>query len=285
MFNEDYRMAAIEDLEQANGKYTLVFKRTMGDLSRLFQSRQRAIRTIRNIERYMIQLANRPREYDTRINQVKMRYIAFENQIEELRRQERELDHYSQKGGDGALAGAVAGSTVAVFGPTAALAAATTFGVTSTGTAIATLSGAAATSAALAWLGGGAIFGLGSVAAGQAVLAAIGPIGWAVGAASLGAGFLTTAIKNKELAEKAENAARVIIRETERIKEVDAQVLSWNKETIRLSNELTKKLAKLRIKKDYAQFTRDDQHELMILMNMTEVLSKKIQETINSNER
>ncbi|MGW8444460.1 hypothetical protein ACWGXJ_26515 [Paenibacillus sp. S33] len=43
---------------------------------------------------------------------------------------------------------------VAAFGPTVALAIATTFGTASTGTAIATLSGAAATNAALAWLWG-----------------------------------------------------------------------------------------------------------------------------------
>ena len=69
-------------------------------------------------------------------------------------------------------AGAMAGAGIAAFGPTAAMAVATTFGTASTGTAIATLSGAAATNAALAWLGGGALaVGGGGMAAGEAFLA------------------------------------------------------------------------------------------------------------------
>ncbi len=66
----------------------------------------------------------------------------------------------------------MAGAGIAVLGPTAAMAVATTFGTASTGTAIATLSGAAATNAALAWLGGGALaVGGGGMAAGKAFLA------------------------------------------------------------------------------------------------------------------
>lgn len=89
----------------------------------------------------------------------------------------------------GTVTGAVVASTgvaVAVVGPPAAMAVATTVGVASTGTAISALSGAAATSAALAWLGGGTLAaGGGGMAAGSAFLALAGPVGWAIGGAAV----------------------------------------------------------------------------------------------------
>ena len=87
--------------------------------------------------------------------------------------------------GVGAI-GIGAGTAVASLAPTAAMGIATTFGVASTGTAISTLSGAAATNAALAWLGGGALaVGGGGMAAGNALLALAGPIGWAIAGVSI----------------------------------------------------------------------------------------------------
>ena len=72
------------------------------------------------------------------------------------------------------------------MGPTFAMGVATTFGVSSTGTAISTLSGAAATKAALAWLGGGALAaGGGGIAAGEAFLALAGPVGWSIAGVAL----------------------------------------------------------------------------------------------------
>ena len=76
-----------------------------------------------------------------------------------------------------AVAGSTVGAAVAAFGPTAAMAIATTFGTAATGTAISSLSGIAATNAALAWLGGGALAaGGGGMAAGSAILALAGPM-------------------------------------------------------------------------------------------------------------
>lgn len=89
-------------------------------------------------------------------------------------------------------AGASLGAGVVFLGPTAAMGIATTYGVASTGTAIAALHGAAATNAALAWLGGGTLAaGGGGMAAGNALLALAGPIGWAIaGISILGSGLL-----------------------------------------------------------------------------------------------
>lgn len=67
----------------------------------------------------------------------------------------QEAEGVNLKAGTGAAAGVGAGVATLAFGPSAAMAFATTFGTASTGTAISSLSGAAATNAALAWLGGG----------------------------------------------------------------------------------------------------------------------------------
>lgn len=280
MLNEDYKNKAIIELENANDKYTIVFKHTIDDMTRLFQSRQRAIRTIMNIESYVNGLANKPREYERQIGEIKIRYVEFNNRIEEIKRLDEEKRNVNYNRGIGT--GILVGAGGAAFAPSAALAVAMTFGTASTGTAIASLSGVAATNAALAWLGGGALAAGGAgMIGGQTLLTMAGPIGWAIGGVSVASGVLLKIFANIDIAKKAEDATSTIIRETERIKETDVTVCSWNKETIKLSNELTKKLTSIRRKKDYSFFTEDDKHELIIVMNMTEVLSKKLGDTIS----
>lgn len=280
MLNENYKKTAIRELEKANNKYTIVFRRTIDNMTRLFQSRQRAIRTILTIESYINGLANKPREYERQMGEIRIRYVEFNNRIDEIKQldaKEREI-HYDRRMGIGVLVGAGG----AAFAPSAAMAVAMTFGTASTGTAIASLSGAAATNAALAWLGGGALAAGGTgMIGGQALLTMAGPIGWAIGGVSVASGVLLKAIANRDIAKKAAAATNAIIRETERIKETDATVCSWNRETIKLSNELTKKLTAVRRKKNYSLFTEDDKQELIIVMNMTEVLSKKLGDTVS----
>lgn len=279
MLNEEYKKIAIQNLEKANNKYVIIFKRTIDGMTRLFQSRQRAVRQIMSIETYINVLANKPRDYERKIGEVKIRYVEFNNRIEEIKRlDEKERDFKIERGiGSGVLVG-VGG---AAFAPSAAMAVAMTFGTASTGTAIASLSGVAATNAALAWLGGGALGAGGAgMAGGQALLTMVGPVGWAIGGVSVAGGLLMKSLANKDIAEKAEDATKTIIRETERIQEIEVKVGVWNKETIKLTNELAKKLTVVRRKKDYSLFTEDEKHELIILMNMTELLSKKLGETV-----
>src|SRR5699024_7202943 len=86
------------------------------------------------------------------------------------------------------------------------------------GTASPPLSGAAASKAALAWLGGGALAaGGGGTAAGSALIALAGPIGWSIAGATL----LTSVVlfskqksknrqaKDEELSALKENTAQV----------------------------------------------------------------------------
>ena len=280
MLNEDYKNVAIRDLENANAEYTQVFKQAIKNMENLLKTRRRAVQTICRIEGYIISLANKPRDYEQKIGEIKLRYIEFNNRIEEI--EKLDASQTTMKTERGVGAGVAMGVGTAAFAPTAAMAVAMTFGTASTGTAIASLSGVAATNAALAWLGGGTLLAGGAgVAGGQALLTMAGPIGWAIGGISIAGGFLVKAIANKEIAKKAEDATKTILREMNRIKKTGATVSAWNKETITLTNELLKKLTVLRRKKDYRFFTEDDCHELIILMNMTEVLSKKIGDTIH----
>ena len=93
---------------------------------------------------------------------------------------------------------------MAAFGPTVAMAVATTFGTASTGTAISALSGAAAANAALAWLGSGALAaGGGGMAAGHALLALAGPVGWTVGGLAVAGSGIYLHSRNGDLARKA----------------------------------------------------------------------------------
>lgn len=128
---------------------------------------------------------------DNRIKYQELRKIRL-NWKQQAEKIEKDFKDAMVKNTGVGAAGAGIGVAVAALGPSAAMGVATTFGVASTGTAISTLSGAAATNAALAWLGGGALAaGGGGMAAGEALLALAGPIGWAIsGAALLTSGLL-----------------------------------------------------------------------------------------------
>ena len=113
-----------------------------------------------------------------------------------------------------------------------------------------------------------------------------GPIGWAIGGVSLIGSLIATNLSNKDIAKKTEKSIAVIKKEMERIKEIKVQVLSWNKETKNLFYAITNQLTRLRMnrKQDYQTFTEDEINELISLFNSTEVLSKKIGETIKGRD-
>lgn len=134
-------------------------------------------------------IRNVPSEKKLQYEKLKRIRLNWKQQAEKI---EKDYKEAAVKNAGAGAAGAGVGVAVVAMGPTVAMGVATTFGVASTGTAISTLSGAAATNAALAWLGGGAIaVGGGGMAAGEALLALAGPIGWAIaGVALLASGIL-----------------------------------------------------------------------------------------------
>lgn len=280
MFNEKLKDATLQEMEKENQRYIDVFSKTIKSMERLQHSRESAVRLILDIERYIKSLANKPREFENQIKDINFRYTDFNKRIALI----KELDKKNQ---DNPYDRTIRTTTLlgvggASLAPSAAMAIAMTFGTASTGTAIASLSGVATTNAALAWLGGGALTAGGiGVAGGQALHTMAGPIGWAVGGISVTGGVLLKSFQNKDIAKKAEEATVAIKKEKERISEVNVKVCEWNKETLKLTTELRKKLCSLRFYRNYTLLSDTDKKELIIMMNMTELLSKKIGEKIN----
>ena len=247
-------------------------------MKRLQDSRKMAIQTIKQVERYIIALANKPRDYETKMGEIQMRYIEFETSYGKI---QKDTGQVSSVG----MAGTLGGASIALMGQETMMAVAMTFGTASTGTAIASLSGAAATNAALSWLAGGSLApgGAGAIA-GQTMLRFLGPIGLLISGVSLTASLMQINKSNKEIAENAEKSITAIKKEIERIKEINVQVLSWNKETIALSTAITSHLRRISSKHDYNTFSDDDMNELISLFNSTEVLSKLIGKTIKGEK-
>lgn len=282
MLNNDYREQAIMELQKADAAYTAVFKKAIKDMERLQNTRNIAVRAIQYVERYIVTLANRPREFDTQLGKIKVRYVKFQDACKEIQKLERKRIEQGKMGGFG-VAGALGGAGVAALGPTAALSVAMTFGTASTGTAIASLSGAAATNAALAWLGGGALAAGGAgMAAGETILALAGPVGWVIGGVSIAGSLVAINLSNKDIAKKTEKSVATIKKEMERMKEIDVQVLSWNEETKSLSNAIMNRLnhVKSNRKRNCQMFSNEEMEELTSIFNSTEVLSKLLGKTI-----
>lgn len=288
MLNADYKQQAMLDLQRIDKEYTNVFQRTVTDIERLQKMRETAVKTIQNVEEYIIILANRPRDFDVRIGQIKCRYVKFLDERKRILEMENRHSDMQMSSGKLGVAGALGGVSVAALGPTAAVSIAMTFGTASTGTAIASLSGAAATNAALAWLGGGALAAGGAgMAGGQALVALAGPVGWVIGGAALLGSLMAVNMSNKEVAERTEQSIAAIKKEMERIKEIDVQVRSWGDRTIQSFNEISNALGRIKSnkKRDYNVFTDNEIKELISLFNTTEVLSKEIGRTITGDKR
>lgn len=202
MFNSNLKKEWLSRLEDKQEKYLEEMNKTQEMVVELFETRKDAVNVIKQVEICVNSITNTPKEFKTTLQQVHIRLQEF-NDIINLK---EESEITAKISGGIAGTGALVGSGVALLGPAAAMAIATTFGTASTGTSIALLSGAASTNAAVAWLGGGALAASGGgMAAGNAFLALAGPIGWAIGGAALIGGVLFASSKNKKIAEEAED--------------------------------------------------------------------------------
>lgn len=197
---DEYERAIID----YNDAYTLLSDAGMS----LHTERSRSIDLLGLVEALANSIANKPKSFDTDIEQVSCNKREF-TEAEEFAK--RELDA-ARKSAMGAGAGFAAGAAVASMAPTAAMWVVTTFGTASTGAVISALSGAAATNAAVVWLGGGAIAaGGGGVFAGEALLVLARPVGWSIAGATLLTSIALFARgKFKAKAEKQEELASMM---------------------------------------------------------------------------
>ena len=202
MFNAFARREAVEKLRKSLAEHETLRQEVEQASVRLFEQRQRAVaEVVEPVESYVNRLARSPKEFDRSVREYRIEIDRFKSTV---RRIETEAKRSEAIGGGAGVAGVMAGGGMAAFGPTVAMAVATTFGTASTGTAISALSGAAAANAALAWLGSGALAaGGGGMAAGHALLALAGPVGWTVGGLAVAGSGIYLHSRNGDLARKA----------------------------------------------------------------------------------
>jgi hypothetical protein len=279
MLNSRLKKEAIGKLKRESQRYVDAGEVVKKNAVKLLNVRMDSSEIIKDVEKYVNTLANTPKEFEAAFSEVKI-YMEKFSKILSIEYDEKKANQVS---GGIAGAGVAMGAGVAAFGPTAAMAIATTFGTASTGTAISALSGAAMTNAALAWLGGGAVVaGGGGMAAGNAFLAMAGPVGWAIGGTALVGGALFANKKNKDLAVKAQ-------KETIEVQKQIAILSASNKEIVEL-HKLTSthlKGIKEQLKRlvenapgNYTQFTTAQKQEIGSLVNNTLSLSKLINKKV-----
>ena len=262
-------------ITEYNDAYTLMNDKGV----QLFIERHRSVDTISFVEGLINSIANHPKSFDAEFDEIRLNRDSF---IGSCEFGQRELQAAREAAG-GAGAGLAAGASVAFMAPTAAMWVATTFGTASTGTAISALSGAAATNAALAWLGGGALAtGGGGIAAGNALLAMAGPIGWTIAGATLLTSILLFASKKKKLNKQKNEEIESVKKNTERIKEADAQISQILTETTAIRDGVNSAYSQCLnlFGQDYTSFTEEQKKGLGALVNDTKALSAMFKKTI-----
>ncbi len=262
---------------QYNDAFTMMNDRGL----QLFIERSRGVDLIGFIENLINSIANHPKTFDADFQEIQLNREHFLDSCEFGR---RKLQAAREAAG-GAGAGLAVGASVAFLAPSAAMWVATTFGTASTGTAISTLTGAAATKAALAWLGGGALSaGGGGIAAGKALLALAGPIGWTIAGATLLTSILLFSSKRKKLNRQKNEEIESVKRNTELVKEIDAQISQILNDTCSVRSRLSDvylRCAQL-FGGDYTSFTEDQRTSLGALVNYTKTLSALFGKTVNN---
>lgn len=279
MLNSDLKKAALNKLKEVSERYASLGKKVNEDAVNLLTERKKASTLIKLIEDYINLLVNTPKDFEKKVKEIKINIDKF-SAILEIEYDEKRANKIV---GGISGAGVLAGAGVAAFGPTAAMAIATTFGTASTGTAISALSGAAATNAALAWLGGGALTaGGGGMAAGSALLGLAGPLGWAIGGSALIGGAVLANKKNKKIAVKAQQEMIEIEKQIAILQGVRTEI----SQLIQLTNEHVHGIHKQYYSlsqtapSDYRLFTDEQKLEIGALVNNTLSLSKLINKQV-----
>ena len=286
LFNSKLRQEAVDGYNEAISCYNEEADSLANKSIELYQVRDKAIKVVKIVEERINKLANKPKEFETKLEAIDVEIQNFEDKQIAISQSIKEAELAS--GSTAATASLSAlGVTVATLGPTAAMGVATTFGVASTGTAISSLTGAAANSAALAWLGGGSVAaGGGGVAAGNAFLALAGPVGWGIAGAmltaSIGAGVVANR-KNEEVAKEAMEEQKKVELLARQLKEKVIEVT----ELIELTEKQTEGiyLANLSLTgMDYSLFTDDEKYQAGALVNSTLSLTAMVNKEIRINE-
>ncbi|MEB7507584.1 DNA polymerase III subunit gamma/tau [Staphylococcus xylosus] len=229
MLNKKNRVEAVENLKRVIKKFENEKTYMVTQSEKLYKERLVLKDNVKKVWQFLNSMRNKPEYINIEVEKLKIEFKKFENFVIEIN---EEVEASLKKTAGGAGSGVAAGVGVAAFGPSAAMAIATTFGTASTGTAISALSGAAATNAALAWLGGGALVaGGGGTAAGSALLALSGPIGWTIGGVSLATAGLFRNSKNKKVANEARTKEIEVHSQIKMLKGTSEEIIETTKLT------------------------------------------------------
>ena len=256
MFNNGLKKEALSNLKKEKSIYDAQLSTTIitleGFHNKKLEIKDKVKRFYDDVER----IGGKPDFIKIELQKIDTELNKFDSALKRL---ESEVD--SQKFGTLAGAGVAAGASIAAFGPSAAMAIATTFGTASTGTAIATLSG---------------------MAGGSALMAATGPVGWAVGGAALAiSGFMANS-KNKEIARKATEQIEKLKEETKKIKELTTKV---NFERIELGKNYSTFSAivdrlKLRGIKHWSELSEDEMKYIGTAINLATTIAKMLNKKV-----
>lgn len=268
-----------DQLRSAIAGYNAVYAAFNDHGMQLFNQRERAIDLLENIENLINSIANHPKDFDSDIAEIQIKKKEFKD-VCDFAREELEA---AQRSAAGVGAGIAGGAAIASLAPSAAMWIATTFGTASTGTAISTLSGAAATNAALAWIGGGTIaLGGGGIAAGQALLALAGPIGWGLAGASLLTSIVLFANKKMKLGKEKKKEIDSVLRNAEQLRETNAKLSALLQRTDdvreRLSSQYIQAMALFG--KDFKTLSEDKQMLLGTIVNNAKALAVSLGEGV-----
>lgn len=265
-----------EAIAEYNGAFT-----AMNDTGlSLLRQRERSTDLVDLVEFLVNSIANTPKSFEKDFEEIDVHKAQFVEVIEFAR---KDLEA-ARASAVGAGTGFAAGAAVASMAPTAAMWAATTFGVASTGTAISTLSGAAATNAALAWLGGGALAaGGGGTAAGSALLALAGPIGWTVAGATLLVSIILFTRKKLENREAKQEALVGVKQNTAFVRDVDAQIDDLLQRTASLREHLLNRYrdALTFVGADFLALSAPEQSRLATLVNNAKAAAVLLSRTVD----
>lgn len=278
MFNSGLKKEALSSLKKEKSLYDEQLTTTVNTLEGFHNNKLEIKDKVKKFHDEIKRIGGKPDDIEIELQQIETELNKFDG---ELKRLESEVDN--QNFGTLTKAGVATGAGIAAFGPTAAMAIATTFGTASTGTAIATLSGAAATNAALAWLGGGAIAAGGSgIAGGSALIAATGPVGWAVGGTALAIGGFMANSKNKEIARKATEQIEKLKEEKNKLNEITTKVELHCKELNKQDGVFSYIVDNFRLseKSHWTELIESEMKDIGAAANIAAVMAKILNEKV-----
>ena len=280
MFFSKAKKEALKVHERAADKYNETYVKMQSEGENLYRIRQKSLDLIEKVESLINSIANSPKDFEVKLDSIREERLKFRKTEEYA----REAYDNAVKSGVSMAAGIAGGAAVASMAPSVAMWVATTFGTASTGTAISALHCAVATKAALAWLGGGALTaGGGGIAAGKALLALAGPIGWSIAGVATGASALFITSKNKATAQEAMDQAKEITKAGAYLNETCAKIQALSEETSQIYYPLSSFHAEMGkfVGADYTMLDNEQKRKLGTLVNnaltLTALVNKKIE--------